>query len=544
MEVARKKTIESDETELKESKEVIEDTLKRIDDTLTEELIIGLCGPIGTDIHNVSNKIKVLLESEYNYTVEVIHLSKLIEKNTDEIFKKQKGASKDFVRMKDLILRGNKLRKDKSKSILAELAIKNIGIARQVQKKKNDNSARRICYIIDSIKNINELRLLKNVYRELFYFFGVFSPKDKRVENLKNRGVTEKEIYELIHQDSGEEIATGQSVAKTFILADFFIRIDNNIRKPLEEKLKRYFHLIFDTDIVTPYPEETAMYYATSAASNSACLSRQVGAAITDKNGDLLSVGWNDVPKFGGSVYRSQKHNLEGSNDFRCKCLDPKKCFNSSYKENIFNELSVEILSLNKTLIDKIITELAIKYKDKFTKKEIELIEALSKDLFNDKVESVIKNSAVKDLIEFSRSIHAEMHAIIVGAQKNADRMVEGKLFCTTFPCHNCARHIVMAGIHEVYFIEPYSKSLAEKLHWDSISSGNTSENKVRIRMYDGVSPNRYIDLFKSSKDNRKDDPIPNKEAKPKYQLTLAKLEALEALASQLIPEDFKYNSL
>jgi deoxycytidylate deaminase len=42
------------------------------------------------------------------------------------------------------------------------------------------------------------------------------------------------------------------------------------------------------------------MFYARSAANNSSCLSRQVGASITDKNGNLISTGWNDVPKFGG----------------------------------------------------------------------------------------------------------------------------------------------------------------------------------------------------------------------------------------------------
>ena len=47
--------------------------------------------------------------------------------------------------------------------------------------------------------------------------------------------------------------------------------------------------------------------------------------------------------------------------------------------------------------------------------------------------------------------------------------MVGGTLYTTTFPCHNCTRHIVASGIAKVYYIEPYAKSLALELHNDAI---------------------------------------------------------------------------
>ena len=43
-------------------------------------------------------------------------------------------------------------------------------------------------------------------------------------------------------------------------------------------------------------------------------------------------------------------------------------------------------------------------------------------------------------------------------------------LYTTTFPCHNCTRHIVAAGISRVVYVKPYPKSLAFQLHYDSIS--------------------------------------------------------------------------
>ena len=133
------------------------------------------------------------------------------------------------------------------------------------------------------------------------------------------------------------------------------------------------------------------------------------------------------------------------------------------------------------------------------------------------------------------------MHALIKGAQKSGDKMIGGKLFCTTFPCHNCARHLVMAGIAEVYYIEPYPKSKAEKLHFDSITTYEPDQKKVKIRMYDGVSPNRYFDLFKIRNEDRKKDPIPLSLAKPKYQLSLHSLDTLESLCGITLPDDFKY---
>ena len=68
-------------------------------------------------------------------------------------------------------------------------------------------------------------------------------------------------------------------------------------------------------------------------------------------------------------------------------------------------------------------------------------------------------------------------------------------LYCTTFPCHNCTKHIVAAGISKVYFIEPYPKSRAEELHGDSVSM-NGEEAKVQLIPFVGIGPRRYVELF------------------------------------------------
>jgi deoxycytidylate deaminase len=120
-----------------------------------------------------------------------------------------------------------------------------------------------------------------------------------------------------------------------------------------------------------------------------------------------------------------------------------------------------------------------------------------------------IKNSKAMDIIEFGRMIHAEMSAIS-DAARNGNSIRDGVLFCTTFPCHMCAKHIVASGVRKVVFLEPYPKSYAKKLHSDSITFDRTqSDRKVLFEPFLGISPRRYRDIFEKAK--RKD-----KHGKPK----------------------------
>jgi tRNA(Arg) A34 adenosine deaminase TadA len=106
------------------------------------------------------------------------------------------------------------------------------------------------------------------------------------------------------------------------------------------------------------------------------------------------------------------------------------------------------------------------------------------------------------DIIEFGRMIHAEMSAISDAARLG--RPTRGAtLYCTTFPCHLCAKHIVAAGIERVVFLEPYPKSYSQKLHSDSITFETHIPDKVYFQPFVGISPRRYRDIFEKRK--RKD---------------------------------------
>lgn len=108
----------------------------------------------------------------------------------------------------------------------------------------------------------------------------------------------------------------------------------------------------------------------------------------------------------------------------------------------------------------------------------------------------LLDKSRVDDLTEYGRPVHAEMEALLACARTGVSTK-DGTLYTTTFPCHNCAKHIVAAGLKRVVYVEPYPKSKALDLHGDSIALDDpVAENRVRFVPFVGVAARRYLDLF------------------------------------------------
>lgn len=465
---------------------------QEIKDSVTPEIIIALCGPIGSPLHETAEQISFSLK-KYGYKTYDIRLSDLIRINS-KYTKINLDESTKLKKFKSLITVGDKLREIYGSDILAKLAIakisaerkKNFGEFDDIVNESSKGEAskiknQKICHIIDSVKNSSELELLKSIYGKMIFSIGVFSPLEARRENLsKINSLSVEDIAELINTDSGEEFDHGQSVRDTFPKCDYFLRVDSGLAEPgnaeakgqILSKLERFFKLIFRSSVISPTEEENAMYAATSAARNSACLSRQVGAAVTSSSGELLSTGWNDVPRNGGGLYGKQSIRLKVIDpDHRCYALKSRSCSNDAEKR-----------ILAEVVIDSLVQEKIISVKKR-----------------EDAIQTILKNSRLKDLIEFSRAVHAEMHAILGASRVAGERILGGKIFVTTYPCHSCARHIIASGISEVYFIEPYRKSLALKLHSDAMTeSVIETDEKVKLIQFDGVAPTRFLELFES----------------------------------------------
>ena len=133
--------------------------------------------------------------------------------------------------------------------------------------------------------------------------------------------------------------------------------------------------------------------------------------------------------------------------------------------------------------------------------------------LIKDRVEK-LRATRVTSLTEFGRAVHAEAEAIVSAARLGVS--IRGAaLYCTTFPCHVCAKHIVAAGITSVDYIEPYPKSRALDLHEDSISLEDDDGSKVVFRPFVGVAPRSFGRLFSMNASDGSELPRKDDEGRP-----------------------------
>ena len=454
----------------------------------SSELFIGFSGPIGCGIKAAINQTDELLR-QFGYTdVKRIKLSDYLAKLLkDDILTPNlpdlpTDCSREFRRYRELQEAGRILREQtKNPAILAERAIQEIALHRRTATGSQDTKSHppKIAYLIDQIKRPEEVRLLRAVYRNLFYLVGITRTYTQREKQLIELGIKKEEVGDLMEIDRSENDQDGQRLDKTLYLANFFAPSETP-NGGSNNEIKRLIHLIHGDRMITPTAAERGMYAAFSAGLSSACMSRQVGAAIVNEAGEILSTGYNDVPKFGGGLYSQD----DVGNDHRCINQPEKHCFNDFHKREVQREIGVHI--------DKFLTRLLPEGQipENIDVEKSELLEAL------------YKQTRLGSLIEFSRAVHAEMDAIVSLARNGTSGIRDAILYTTTFPCHNCARHIVASGITTVHYIEPYEKSMARELHQDSISfeyaeNSITNSSRVRFQHFHGVSPQQYARFFK-----------------------------------------------
>jgi deoxycytidylate deaminase len=460
----------------------------------SNEIVIAFAGPIGCGIKSVINATKRSL-SNLGYESRVIKLSELLDESITAARVKKwdapVGSSVQFSRYRRLQEAGKELRqKSGNKHLLAEYAVQRIVLERESISPSQETIGAepvpaRTAYLIDQVKRPEEVELLRALYRNLFYLVGVTKPYQQRRRLLEDDGVDEKETEGLMEIDRSEEGDWGQKLDRTLHLADFFVR--NDFAVDQRGAVERFIRLIHGDKSLTPDHVETGMYAAYAAGLRSACLSRQVGAAIADRTGQVIATGCNDVPAPTGGLYSTSS-----SRDFRCVSHGDKDCRNDRHKRRLKEDIG-RVIS----------TELAAK------------AVALKPELLEELLSAIYKQTRLGSLIEFSRSVHAEMDAIVSLARTGCGGIRGATLFTTTFPCHSCARHIVAAGITDVFYIEPYEKSMAQELHEDAIvfevpgsaeAEGDLADhNKLRVKFlhFEGVAPRLFAIAFRA--DDRKD---------------------------------------
>ncbi len=249
-------------------------------------------------------------------------------------------------------------------------------------------------------------------------------------------------------------------------MADLFV--DASHPDKLRPSIERFIEILFGHPFHTPTRMEYGMFHAQGAALRSADLSRQVGAAIANEDGEILALGMNEVPKGGGGLY------WEGGDE------TDNRDFTMGF------DVSTEIKrGALRQLLDRL--------------HQRGWLEKPADDLL-DEAWNAVSGTSLMNVGEFGRQVHAEMAAIVDAARRGVSILGQ-TLYTTTFPCHVCARHIVSAGIARVVYNEPYPKSLAGSLHLDSIAIDDDEDRDTRGRThfvpFVGLAPHLYVKLFR-----------------------------------------------
>ncbi len=446
-------------------------------------LIIGIAGPYGSGSTALTEEFKRVIIDWPGSQVEIIHAATLIESSYPHITGKQIRVEEfQQAKMREVRQRaGTDLRKIDLGLIGEIISTEIFRRGRELEENGNLNDVGTIIFVIDSLKNSHDVEALKRIYSDEFYLIYICADEKTRWHRMRYyKGWPEEEkknFQELDQIDSDEKLyrpdagEAGQQVRKLSSLADYYI-VNNGNRDQLKNNGSRFLELLFGNGN-QPTFHERAMHLSFSASNTSQCLSRQVGAAIFDVNGNILGIGRNDVPKANGGLYSA-----EVANDNRCCLVGDRRCINDINKEERFRKLSEDICR-------------------KFP------LQNIKEEIYN-----FIRKSEFREATEYCRAVHAEMEAILSMARSGAGSTIGATMYVTTQPCHNCTKHILCAGIRKVFYIEPYPKSLAEELHSDAIllnpTPGEESEDKLSFVLYQGIAPRRFHDFFMAV-DERKD---------------------------------------
>lgn len=328
--------------------------------------------------------------------------------------------------------------------------------------KEKRDSISRIC--LDAIRNPFEATYLRDKYRA-FYLISVNTDDESRIERLSYLSSEEIKNLDLIEYPSKmkkpEEMFYHQNIQSCLEFADIHIYngdVKDEKYYMLSEQILRYIALMIHPGLITPTDVERCMQLAYNCKLNSGCISRQVGAVVTDEDFSVKSVGWNDVPQ--GQI----SCNLR---DVRNYCINKDQESYSEY-ELCSTEFVDAINIINNSFNKDKMKGMPFPY--------------CFKDIYNGMNDT--KNQV------YTRSLHAEENAFLQISKYGGIGVKKGKLFTTASPCELCAKKAYQLGIENIYYIDPYP-GISKKHILTFGSDGNPS-----MHLFHGAIGNAYISLY------------------------------------------------
>ena len=305
-------------------------------------------------------------------------------------------------------------------------------IIKLIRKLSESDSDKPAFVIIDSLRNPFEVYYFRERY-SAFYLMSVTTDEENRIANLYKDGYDIEEIRELDgveYPSKRKNISNSyysQDVEKCVELSDIHIahpNLEKDSNDNLKYQLVHFISLILHPGLTQPTHEERLMQIANVAKLNSGCISRQVGAVVTDKNYSVKAIGWNTVAKGQTPCALRTLTDLCTRNDL--------SAFSKFEKEDTTFKKKAEF------------------YYRKYDTNKLKGI-PLSycfKDIY-----TVIKGE--KNQVH-TRSLHAEENAFLQLAKYGSEGIDGGFLFTTASPCELCAKKAYQLGISKIFYIDIY----------------------------------------------------------------------------------------
>ena len=300
---------------------------------------------------------------------------------------------------------------------------------------------------------------------EVDFYLGRFTSKTsgKKAKGGKADDYKKFDEFDKIRREffrNGTYVFYAQDIDSCVCNADVYLfnnatgetDVENNCR--LLEAVVRNVSLAMYPCLVRPTPVERCMQIALSAKVNSGCLSRQVGAVVTDAQYNILAIGWNDVPC--GEVPCAYKN-------FTDIC--------SSADQEAYSDYELHNADFRKRLAD---------YANIYGAQKINLRGLPFNYCFKD----IHKNG--KDPMR-SRAMHAEEKALALCGREAEG----GYLFTTSSPCEMCSKNAKNHKIKKIFYLEAYP-GISQAQYTNS----GDRDNRAELILFSGAVGRAYMQMY------------------------------------------------
>lgn len=457
-------------------------------------IILGFTGPIGSGCSYFAEYLP-LIAPKYKYY-------KLSDFIREELIKEGKPA----FTVDDMQNKGNELRFAKGANALIGMLFDKIDEEIKGKRKKE------FAIVIDGIKNSAEVKTLR-LFPHFFLISVQATTETRRQRSLDGkRFATGDEFDRADARDKSEDYEYGQQVSVCSYLSDIVIDNEENIptvsrRGKIQEKYDKYIKLIEclyagETALEEkPTIDELCMTIAYSLSECSNCLKRKVGAVVVDiekakqkDKEDVKTFSQENIQKEIPFIM-SSGYNEVPLGQFPCLYNpDYQKCYRDYLQEEFAQKLKHCPSCGHKITLKKTTCPSCGTVHDSFVKscnncqKEIEykLTCDNCKESIFDMYLPGSKHSPGK-LLDMCKSLHAE-EMCLLKLLKSVDDDESMVLYVTTQPCNLCANKIVLSGIKNVVYAEPYTLREAQ----DILDRG-----RVRTRRFEGIKSSAFFRLYR-----------------------------------------------